>query len=217
VDKLTGKIAVTALVLGVAASAVAGVSLPALAEDEAKIVLTPEELAEKESRKACKIQICRVFRNKKTSGEKISCAIKKTWREKAIKEMVSGGKIGWRWGAAVCHFDLNLMQADLQKAVSLPEYELKIPSHLIKCEVDRKKDGAKYNISVGLSPTVKFKDGKAVAGRMNWGKVEAPLLVKGLIWPGVKLDNGANILGGKLAKMVNGFMTKKCDQVKDAL
>ena len=188
-----------------------------MAADKEVIVLTKEELAEKESRKACKIQICSVFRSKKVSGEQISCHIKKSMREKAIKEMVTGGKIGWRWGKMYCEFDLKLAQKDLASAVNEGEFELKIAPHTINCKVDRKKDNKWHKISVGIAPQVKFKGGKAVEGRMNWGSVEAPILFKSLIWPGVKLDNQVNIIGGKMVKMVNGFLTKKCDQVASDL
>ncbi len=190
--------------------------IPAMAEEKVK-VLTPAELAEKESRKACKIQICNIFATKKASGEKIACDIKKTWREEEVKDMVAGGKIGWRWGSVFCTFDLRLDQAELAKTVANPTHELKIAPHTIRCKVDRKKDGKVHEISVSIAPVVKFKDGKAVEGRMNWGKVEAPLLFKSLIWPGVTLDNKVNIIGGKLVKMVNGFMGKKCQEIASEL
>lgn len=215
--KLTARLsyATIALVMGFTASTF--VANQAMAAEKKVIVLTAEELAEKESRKACKIEICDVFRSKKTHGEQIACPIVKTWREAAIKDMVTGGKIGWRWGKMFCEFNLKLAQADLQKVVTEGEYELKIPSHTINCKVDRKKDGKMHEISVGIAPVVKFKNGKAVEARVNWGKVEAPLLFKSLIWPGVKLDNQVNVIGGKMVKMVNGFMTKKCDQVASEL
>jgi hypothetical protein len=210
------QVVVAATGLCVILSGAAVLALPVNAS-EGERVLTPEELAEKESRKACKIQICDVFRSKKTSGDKIACNINKSWREEDIKEMVTGGKIGWRWGKVFCNFDLNLDQADLAKTVNASEHELKVPSHTINCKVDRKKDGEMHEISVGIAPVVKFKDGKAVEGRMNWGEVKAPVLFKSLIWPGVKLDNQVNVIGKKMVEMVNGFMTKKCDQVKDEL
>lgn len=206
---------VVAFALGVSLSTL--VSGKVMAAETEVIVLTPEELAEKESRKACKIKICSVFRSKKASGEQISCHIKKSMREKAIKEMVTGGKIGWRWGKMYCEFDLKLTQADLASVVTKTDFELKIAPHTINCKVDRKKDNKWHEISVGIAPVVKFKAGKAVEGHMNWGKVEAPLLFKSLIWPGVKLDNQVNVIGGKMVKMVNGFMTQKCDQVASEL
>ena len=181
------------------------------------IVMTAEEKAEKEGRKACKIKMCSVLRSKKATGEEISCHIKKSMREKAIKEMVAGGKIGWQWGKMYCEFDLKIKQADLVSSVTKSAYDLKIAPHTIKCKVDRKKDNKWHDISVGIAPELKFKDGKAVEGRMNWGDVKAPLFFKSLIWPGVKLDNQVNVIGGKVVDVMNSFMTKKCDQVKDEL
>ncbi|MCF6198717.1 MAG: hypothetical protein L3J67_04865 [Hyphomicrobiaceae bacterium] len=208
-------IVTTAVLVALAASSFTSGSV--LAGDKEAVVLTAEEKAEKESRKACKIQICNVFRSKKASGETIACHIKKSLREKAIKEMVTGGKIGWRWGKMFCEFDLSLKQADLASAVNEAEYELKLAPHTINCKVDRKKDNKWHKIAVGIEPVVKFKGGKAVEGRMNWGSVEAPLLFKSLIWPGIKIDNQVNVIGGKMVKMMNGFMTKKCDQVAGEL
>ncbi|MCP4932857.1 MAG: hypothetical protein GY927_01325 [bacterium] len=212
---ITSHISILSLVFGsVAVFFVPGTSMAA---DKQKIILTAEELAEKESRKACKIQICSVFRSKKVSGDQISCHIKKSMREEAVKDVVTGGKIGWRWGKIYCEFDLKLAQADLASVVNEGEFELKITPHTINCKVDRKKDNQWHKISVSIAPHVKFKDSKAVEGRMNWGAVEAPIIFKSLIWPGVKLDNQVNLIGGKMVKMVNGFMTKKCDQVVSQL
>ena len=205
---------VTAVLVALTASSFG--SDPALAGKE-KIILTEEEKAEKEARKSCKIKICNVFRSKKASGETIACHIKKSLREKAIKEMVTGGKIGWRWGKMYCQFDLKLKQADLARAVNEAQYDLKLAPHTINCKVDRKSDNKWHKISVGITPEVKFKGGKAIEGRMNWGNVEAPILFKGLIWPGVKLDNQVNIIGGQMVKMMNSFMTTKCDQVSSEL
>ena len=132
--------------------------------------------------------------------------------------MVTGGKIGWRWGKMYCEFDLKLKQADLASARSMmPIMSSNWPPHTINCKVDRKADNKWHEISVGIEPVVKFKGGKAVEGRMNWGSVEAPILFKGLIWPGIKIDNQVNVIGGKMVKMMNGFMTKKCDQVASEL
>jgi hypothetical protein len=192
-----------------------GVAL-AVTDDKGR-EMTPAEVAEKESRKACKVQICSIFRSKQTSGEKVACDIQKSWREDDIKDMVAGGKIGWRWGNMVCKFNLDLTQAELADAVAKPDYDLKVKPHTINCEVAGKDGAEGHTITVGIAPEVKFKDGKATEGRMNWGDIEAPVLVKGIVWPGVKLDNQVNFVGGKLVRLVNDFMTKKCDEVKDQL
>jgi len=215
--KITARASLSRLAMGLFIMASMLITDDLRAADKAPVVLTPAEVAEKESRKACKVKICDIFRSKKTSGEQIACPIVKTFREEDIKDMVTGGKIGWRWGKVFCEFNLNLSQKNLARVVTEASYELKVPSHTINCKVDRKKDGLVHKISVGIAPNVKFKNGKAVEARMNWGEVKAPILFKGVIWPGIKLDNQVNVIGGKMIKMVNGFMTKKCDQVKDLL
>ena len=68
-----------------------------------------------------------------------------------------------------------------------------------------------------IKPEVTFAGGKATAARMNWGTIDAPMLAYSVIWPGAKLDNSLNVLGGQVVQMTNEFMGKKCDQVKDAL
>ena len=52
---------------------------------------------------------------------------------------------------------------------------------------------------------------------MNWGTIDAPMLAYSVIWPGAKLDNSLNVLGGQVVKMTNEFMGKKCDKVKEFL
>ncbi len=182
-----------------------------------KRVLTPEELAEKESRKACKIELCATFRNKLADRPDIACDIVKTWREEDITQMVSGGAFEWPWGKAKCETKLALTRAPLVKAVSEARYELSVPKHTVVCELDRKSEGKVYRVSVAMTPKVTFENGKAVEGALNWGDVDAPLLAYGVLWPATGLDNKTNMLGGQLVKMVNEFLTSKCDEVKDAL
>jgi hypothetical protein len=77
------------------------------AVSEPKRVLTPEEKAEKEARKACKAKICDIIATRDQNGENVSCDIVKTWREEDIVKML-GGKISWPWGKAVCQSKLEL-------------------------------------------------------------------------------------------------------------
>jgi hypothetical protein len=64
--------------------------------------LTPEERAEKQARKACKVKICDILATKDAQGDDASCDIVKTWREADITKML-GGRFDWTWGKAVCH------------------------------------------------------------------------------------------------------------------
>ncbi len=194
-----------------------GLSVAARAETPPERVLTPEEKAEKESRKACKIAICAILRSKVTEGPDVACDIVKTWREEDIAKMVSGGKVDWPYGRAVCRTKLAVGRAPLAKAMTETRYELDVPKHRIRCELDRKSQAKPYVVEVEMAPKVTFENGKAVDARLNWGDLEAPTFAKGVLWPGSALDNSMNILGGEIVRMTNEFSGKKCDEVKDQL
>ncbi|MGZ5821917.1 MAG: hypothetical protein ACXWI1_10600, partial [Croceibacterium sp.] len=75
--------------------------------DEDKRELTPEEKAEKEARKECKMKICDILATRDPNGDDVACDIVKTWREEDITKML-GGKISWPWGKAVCQSKLEI-------------------------------------------------------------------------------------------------------------
>ena len=179
-------------------------------------VPTPEEKAEKEARKACKIKLCAIFASKDPNGDDVACDIVKTWRQEDITKML-GGKIDWPWGKAVCQSKLELARAPLAKAMSEPSYEVVVPSQKVRCTVAQKDKGEPYVVEIAIAPKVGFENGKAVKAQLNWGEASAPMLVYALIYAGSGLDNGANILGPEVARMVNEFTTKKCAEVKDEL
>jgi hypothetical protein len=65
-----------------------------------------------------------------------------------------------------------------------------------------------------MTPEVTFEKGKATKAVMNWGKVEGPTLVKGLMWTATATDNTVNVLGNMVTTDLNDFVTAKCDEVK---
>ena len=215
IPALTGAALAAALVLGSPYAASAqGVENSAA---KPKRILTPEERAEKAQRRICKIEICSIFSTKDPQGADIDCPIVKTWREEDIEEMLSGGKLDWPWGKARCTTQLKLKRATLVAAAGEDGTLAKLDSHTITCSLDLKSDGASYDVKVDITPQVTFKGGEAISARMNWGAIDAPMLATSVIWPGAKLDNSLNILGGQVVKMANEFMGKKCASVKDAL
>ena len=193
-------------------------AVPAKAKPAAakkKRQLTPEEKAEKEARKACKIKICDILATKEPQGADVSCDIVKTWREKDIVKML-GGRINWPWGKAVCQSKLRLKRAPLAKAMSEASYEVVMKSQTVRCSLAQKQ-GKPYVIEVAMAPKVKFKNGKASAAAINWGQTSAPLLIYPLIYAATALDNSANVLGPEVVRMVNEFAAKSCAEVKDEL
>ncbi len=199
-------------------------SLAALAAEESapaaspapKVELTPEEQAEKEMRKACKIKVCAVIASREPQGEDISCDIVKTWREVDITKML-GGRINWPWGNAVCDFKLQLKRDPLARAMSEPAYEVSLPSQKVRCALAQKSSSEPYAIEMSVAPKVKFESGKATEAAVNWGEASAPMLIYPLIYAGTGFDNSNNVLGPEVVRMVNEFTTKKCAEVKSEL
>jgi hypothetical protein len=175
--------------------------------------LTPEEKAEKQARKACKVEICGILESKDPNGADVSCDIVKTWREATITRML-GNKIDWPWGKAVCQSKLELKREALAKAMSEPKYEVTLPLQKLRCTLAQKKEGEPYAIEVSIAPKVAFENGKAASAKLNWGEASAPMLVYALLYAGTGLDNQTNVLGPQVVRMVNEFTTKKCAEVK---
>ncbi len=184
--------------------------------DEDKRELTPEEKKEKDSRKACKIEICDILESKKVEGADVACDITKTWREEDIVKML-GGKITWPWGKAVCESKLALKREPLAKAMTESEFEITMDEQKVSCTVTQKKEGDPYVVEISMAPKVKFKDGKATEATLNWGEASAPLLIYPLIYAGTGLDNQTNVLGPEVVRMFNEFRTKKCAEAKSEL
>lgn len=191
-------------------------STPAAAPSDgakAKRELSPEELAEKDARKACKKKICDIIATRDPLGEDVSCDIVKTWREEDIVKML-GGKIGWPWGKAVCQSRLEVKRKDLALAMSEPDYDMVMPAQKLRCTLAQKDGGEPYAIEVTLAPTAKFENGRATEASVNWGEASAPTFIYPLIYAGTGFDNSANVLGPEMVRMVNEFTTKKCAEVK---
>ncbi len=182
-------------------------------EVETKRVLTPEERAEKEARKACKAEICDIIATRDPAGENVSCDIIKTWREEDIVKML-GGKVDWPWGKAVCQSRLELERKALALAMSKQSHEIDMPTQKVRCTLAQKDGGKPYAIEVTLAPKVKFENGKAIDASINWGKAEAPTFIYPLIYAGTGFDNHTNVLGPEVVRMVNEFTTKKCAELK---
>ena len=174
--------------------------------------LTPQEIAERESRKSCKVAICSAFHNRKPDGGDIACNVVKTWRKEQLEKMVSKAKVSWPWGRVQCVADIKLKRDTLTKAMTEAKYEATLDKHAVKCEVEREKD--KAEIKFDFTPKVTFEAGKATKASLNWGTIEAPTLVKGAMWTATATDNTFNVLQSTVVDDINDFIGAKCDEVK---
>jgi hypothetical protein len=187
-----------------------------LALPEAKRELSSEQQAEKEARKACEAKICDIIATRDPAGADVTCDIVKTWRGADLVKML-GGRINWPWGGAMCQSKVTLERGPLAKAMREPAYEMSMPTQTARCTLAQKEDGDPYVVEISVAPKVKFENGKAVEGQVNWGTASAPMAIYPLIYAGTALDNSANVLGPELVRLVNAFTAKKCAQVKAEL
>ncbi|MFN3745982.1 MAG: hypothetical protein ACK4TL_14875 [Hyphomicrobiaceae bacterium] len=199
-----------AVVVGLAGAGPAWAQVTSKAEE----VLTPEEAAEREGRKACKVAICAAFHLKKSEGGDISCNVLKSWRREHLQKMVERAKISWPWGKVKCVANIHLKRVDLIKAMTEATYVAELDQHQVNCEIEREKDGP-AKISFAFKPKVTFTGGKATKAALNWGAIEAPTLVKGAMWTATATDNTFNVLQSTVVEDINDFIGPKCDEVKD--
>jgi len=175
------------------------------------IKLTAEEQAERESRKACKIELCAAMRLRKP-GSDVACTVVKSWRKSQLNKIVKKTRASWPWGKVRCVADISIKRELLIKAMMEPQFEVTLEPHQVACTVKRKKDTA--DIKFSFAPKIKFKGGKAVKASLNWGSIEAPTLVKGLIWTATKTDNMFNVLQKTIVEDINDFVSTRCDEIK---
>ena len=51
--------------------------------------------------------------------------------------------------------------------------------------------------------------------QMNWGKIDAPLLAKSVLWSATAADNTFGALQSTIVEDINDFIGTKCLEVKD--
>lgn len=176
------------------------------------VELTPEEIAEREARKGCKVRICSAFHKPQAGGE-VACSVLKSWRKEQLDKMMQKAKVSWPWGRVKCSADIKLNRDMLGKAMSGDRYEMTLDPHQVLCEVEREKADA-AQIKVQFTPKVTFEKGKAVKALLGWGKIEAPTLLKGAMWTATATDNTFNVLQGTIVEDINDFIGPRCDEVK---
>jgi hypothetical protein len=211
----TGLVLAVMLLVPVAAIPAAAQSTPAGASvPPLKTVdLTPEEQAEREARKACKVRICAAFHNRKSEAADVTCSVLKSWRKEQLSKMLEKAKVSWPWGPIKCTADVKLKGDMLAKALTGDRYEANLDIHKVVCRVER-ENAAPAEIKFEFTPKVIFEKGKAVKAALNWGKIEAPTLIKGAMWTATATDNTFHVLQSTLVEDINDFVGPRCDEVK---
>ena len=210
------------LLIGVSPTFAAGDSAPsddteptAGTQVKSKHALTPAEKAEKEARKACKIEICDILATKEPQGPGVACDIGWTWRAEELVDALDG-RIDWPWGNAVCQSKMRLKRAPLANAMSTPRAAIEVDPQTVRCALHQ-KGGKPYVVTIDLTPRVTFKNGKATGAQVHWGDVSAPAAIYPLLYAATGLDNSTNVLGPEVVRQINKFIRKDCAKVKDDL
>src|SRR6185312_14812542 len=128
-----------------------------------------------------------------------------------------GDKIEWPWGKAVCQSKLELPRAPLAKAMSEPEYEIVMPQQKVRCTLAQEGErralrGRGHHVAQG---EVQGQQGDRGHGQLGTGICAASHLSADLCRHGAgQLDH---VLGPEVVRLVNGFITKKCAELKAEL
>ena len=115
--KKRGALRTGLLVLGMAMAVAANSAVAAEPDKsiDADVNLTPQETAEKEARKACKVDICKALHSKDASGD-IACHVIKSWRKEQLVKLVGKLKVTWPYDGAQCAMQLSVKRDDLVRA-----------------------------------------------------------------------------------------------------
>jgi hypothetical protein len=186
-----------ALTLGLVVCGLSGGSAWALEEDK----------DEKAKLEACELQLCGVL-VKREAGADLQCALKKTWAGAKIKEGVEQKKLKWGFGDVRCALDVTVKRQEMIDALTKPEYEFKFPPQTVRCDIEREKEV--MNVSVALAPKFQFKGGKATKAWLGIGTIEAPTVVKGVIWSAAQLEDTFGIVHADLIREINTFVYERC-------
>ncbi len=157
--------------------------------------------------KQCEQRLCTMILKKEPAGEDLSCKLSKTWAQDTIK----GGEskaVRWGFGDARCALNFSLSRSEIMAALTKPEYTLNIPSHAVKCEVDR--SGELKPVTAKLAPKIIFKNGRAEKVWINLTDLNGPADIKSTVWTAANMEDTLGIFHGSMIKQINKFMYKKC-------
>ncbi len=195
-------------------SMILGTNSSVFAEDQSENPRTPEEQAETDNRKACKIKVCKVFASKKIEGEDVSCDLVKTVHKEDIEKKYLGGKISWPFGKAQCTTSVKLSRAMLVKGVTTDGFEGTIGKTDVSCNLYTSDGKDKHVVTFSLAPKIKWKGGKAETVALNITNIGGTALAKTGVWTIAKANNYFGVLDSPVKEKFNGFTGACADYLK---
>lgn len=158
---------------------------------------------------ACEKELCTMILEKKPKGRDLACDLQKTWAKSSLEGGKSKG-IGWGFGDARCHVDLNLSRADVIAALTRPKHTVRIPAHHVKCVVIRQDE--EHPVKIRIAPKLKFKGGKADKVWINLEEIEGPADVRTTVWTAANLEDTLGLFHRPLLRSINKFIHRKCEK-----
>ena len=195
---------VKSLIIATLFTATAGSA--AFAEAVGETPRSPEEQAETDNRKACKIKVCKVFASKKAEGEDVSCDLVKTVHKDVIEKRYLGNKVGWPFGKAQCKTSIKLKREMLVKGATTDGYSGTLDKTSISCSLFTKDGKDKHVINFSLAPTIKWKGGKAETVALNISDIDGTALAKTGVWTIAKANSYFGVLDGPVKDKFNDFV-----------
>lgn len=164
---------------------------------------------EKEGRKACEAKLCRVILDKpKAKGGSLTCDLGKTWGKAKIKEGADTKNIEWSFGDARCKLSLKIPHRAIVKALTKPKFTFSAAPHTVNCDVEM-GNGIKPVRAV-FEPKLKFEGGRLKKAWVGLKEIDAPTLLKGLVWTTAQLEDSLGIFHSEMVKEINKFIHKTC-------
>ena len=158
---------------------------------------------------ACEKELCTMILEKKPGGRDLACDLQKTWAKSSLEGGKSKG-IGWGFGDARCHVDLNLSRADVIAALTRPKHTVRIPTHHVKCVVIRQD--VEQPVKIRVAPKLKFKGGKADKVWINLEEIDGPADVRTTVWTAANLEDTLGLFHRPLVRSINKFIHRKCEK-----
>ncbi len=118
------------------------------------------------------------------------------------------GPVSCRGGLSVAAWPKSAKRQDMIEALTKPQYELKLPAHAIRCDIERGSEV--IPVSASLAPKLQFKDGEVSKAWLGIGEIQAPAVVKGAIWTAAQLEDTFGMVHSDLVKEINTFVYKRC-------
>lgn len=163
---------------------------------------------EKDGRKACEAQICRLIVDKPKEKGALKCDLGKTWGKAKIKEGADSKQIKWSFGDARCKVSVRIPKRVIVKALTQPKFTFEARPHVVHCDVET--GNGIEPVRAVLKPKLKFEGGRVKKAWVGLKELDGPTLLKGLVWTTAKLEDTLGIFHSEMVKEINKFVHKTC-------